>query len=126
MQTASAQDRRRQPRFTGHALRAEVRVKGQLGRAAVDVLDFNRHGLAIHIDRPLPKDQLVFLTLDHGPISLERVVGIVHNCLARSAGYRCGILFRTQSELQFDRPLVEDALARMESQIAESREEPRS
>lgn len=85
---------------------------------AAEVLDFNRHGLAVELDRPLPKDQLVFLSLGHGQISLPRVIGVVHNCLAQSTGYRCGILFRTQSEHQFDRQQVEAALARMEHQLA--------
>jgi len=43
----------------------------------------------------------------------------VHNCLAHSSGYRCGVLFRTQSELQFDRELVEAILERMEKDLAE-------
>ena len=82
------------------------------------VLDFNRHGLAVHIDRPLPKDQLVFLSLDHDSVCVERVIGVVHNCLAHTGGYRCGILFRTQSDLQFDREQVEAGLAQMEDLLA--------
>lgn len=122
MRPASSQDRRQQPRFTSDAFHAEVRVKGQFGRVDVQVLDFNRHGLAVHIDRPLPKDQLVFLNLDHDTVSLERVIGVVHNCLAHSGGYRCGIRFRTQSELQFDREQVEVVLEQMEIRLAESAE----
>lgn len=83
------------------------------------VLDFNRHGVAIELDRPLPKHQLVFVSLDHGEISLPRVIGVVHNCLCRASGYRCGILFRTQSDLQFDKVQVESELARMERQLAD-------
>ena len=93
-------------------------MKGQFGRVDVQVLDFNRHGLAVHIERPLPKDKLVFLSLDHDNVCVERVIGVVHNCLAHTGGYRCGILFRTQSELQFDREQVEAGLARLEDRLA--------
>jgi hypothetical protein len=121
MPTAANEDRRRQPRFDGSGFRAEVRIKGQFSRMPGEVLDFNRHGVAIELDRPLPKDQLVFVSLDHGDISLPRVIGVVHNCLCRASGYRCGILFRTQSDLQFDKVQVESALAQMEGQVVEDR-----
>jgi hypothetical protein len=111
-------DRRIQPRFIASDLCAELRIKGQLGRLAIDVLDFNRHGLAIRLDQPIPKDQLVYLTLEIGEEALERVIGVVHNCLSQPRGFRCGILFRTQSGLQFDREQVEASLLRIEHSIS--------
>jgi hypothetical protein len=114
----SAHDRRRQPRFRSDLLVAHVRLKGQFNRVPVEVLDFNRHGLAVRIEQPLPKDQLVFLTLDTDQISVSRVIGVVHNCLPHSSGYRCGIRFRTQSGLQFDREKVELQLAELEQHLA--------
>ena len=109
------QDRRSEPRFSSDVLSARVRLKGQLSRVSVEVLDFNRLGLAIQIDRPLPKEQLVFLSLDDGRTSLPRIVGIVHNCMPQAPGYRCGIRFRTQSKLQFDREQVEAYLVELEA-----------
>jgi hypothetical protein len=118
MPTDPTFERRSQPRFLASHLSAQLRLKGQFSRVAIDVLDFNRHGLAIRFDRPLPKDQLVYLTLEFGDVILERVIGIVHNCLAQQQGYRCGILFRTQSILQFDREQVEASLSQIESGIS--------
>ena len=111
-------DRRSQPRFRSDLLVAHVRLKGQLNRVPVEVLDFNRHGLAVRIERPMPKDQLVFLSLDTDQISVTRVIGVVHNCLPHTSGYRCGIRFRTQSGLQFDRETVELQLASLEQHLA--------
>ncbi|MEM8768732.1 MAG: hypothetical protein AAGE43_14890, partial [Pseudomonadota bacterium] len=73
MATDSLQDRRSQPRFAPQALSAFLRLKGELGRTTVGVLDFNRHGLAVQCDRPLPKEAHVFLSLDDGETQLERV-----------------------------------------------------
>jgi hypothetical protein len=95
-----------------------VRLKGQLARVPVEVIDFNRHGLAIRCTRPLPKDSLVFLSLNAGEQVLDRVVGVVHNCLGMDEGFRCGIRFRTQSDLQFDREMVEAQLATLELALA--------
>lgn len=111
-------ERRTQPRFAGAALVAQVRCKGQLGRQSVEVLDFSRHGVAVRLSRPLPKDQLVYVTLDDGVAPLRRVIGVVHNCVSQKAGYRCGIRFRTQSGQQFDRFMVEAALISMERRLA--------
>ncbi len=118
MPTDQAYERRIQPRFLASDLCAHLRLKGQFSRAAIEVLDFNRHGLAIRLDRPLPKDQIIYLTLEIGDTKVERVVGVVHNCLAQQQGYRCGTLFRTQSGLQFDREQVEASLSRIENSIA--------
>ena len=50
-------------------------------------------------------------------MALERVIGVVHNCLVHNQGYRCGIRFRTESLLQFDRNHVEAALAELETAL---------
>ena len=124
MRPESLHDRRSQPRYQGPGLCAQLRLKGQLSRTSVDVLDFNRHGLAVRSERPLPKDQIVFLSLDDGNQTVERVVGVVHNCLDQDGGFRCGIRFRTQSSLQFDRELVEQHLRALERAMAERRHRP--
>jgi hypothetical protein len=119
MQPHADLDRRHLPRYAGESFRADLRPKGQFSRIAARVLDFNRHGMALEIDRPLVKDQLVFLKLADGEETIERLVGVVHNCLGQVSGYRCGIRFRTQSALQFDRFDVEYRLAEMEQRLAE-------
>jgi len=119
-------DRRSRPRFVGSSFRADLRLKGQFGRVAAEVLDFNRHGLAVAVDRPLSKDQLVFLKLSDGHAHIARVVGVVHNCLNQPDGYRCGIRFRTQSSHQFDRFDVEADLEAMEMRLAGLLENPLS
>ena len=89
-----------------------------MSQLSVQVLDFNRFGLAARCQRPLKVDQIVFLTLNDGEHFLERVIGVVHNCLSVDDGYRCGIRFRTQSPLQFDRTDVEARLAKLEAALA--------
>lgn len=118
MRPESVHDRRSQPRYRGLGVCAQLRLKGQLNRTPVEVLDFNRYGLAVRSERPLPKEQIVFLSIDDGEHCLDRVIGIVHNCLDQDDGFRCGIRFRTQSSLQFDRELVESRLHALERVLA--------
>jgi hypothetical protein len=113
-------ERRARPRLEGQEISAFVRLKGSFSRLSVEVLDFNRHGAAIHLHTPLPREQVVFLTLKHGATQLERIIGVVHNCLDLKSGFRCGIRFRTQSELQFDKAVIEDQLAALESRLRSS------
>ena len=119
MHAKPLQDRRSLPRYRAPDLCAELRVKGRFARTAVEVLDFNRHGLAIRCLRPLPKDQIVFISLADGEHCIDRVIGIVHNCMDQEGSFRCGIRFRTQSILQFDRELVDRQLYALERSLAE-------
>jgi hypothetical protein len=118
--STDAQERRALPRLDGQEIAAFVRQQGSFSRLSVEVLDFNRHGAAIHLHTPLPREQVVFLTLKHGNTQLERIIGVVHNCLDLKTGYRCGIRFRTQSELQFDKASTEDQLAALERRLINS------
>lgn len=117
------QERRSQPRISGRTLVVRLRLKGKINRFPVQVVDFSRHGLGVVTDRPLPKDQLVYLSLEHPGarteplMTLERVIGVVHNCLNHAEGYRCGIRFRTESTLQFDRHHVEASLDEIERRL---------
>ena len=111
------QERRFHARFAGTGLSAHLRVKGRFGRVQLQIIDFNRHGLAAQLEQPLPKDQLVYLSLDSGVVSIARLIGVVHNCLATTDGYRCGIRFRTESARQFDRAAAESQLKALEQQL---------
>ena len=119
-ESSHSDERRALPRLEGQDISAFVRLKGSFSRITVEVLDFNRHGAAIHLHTPLPLQQVVFLTLKHGATQLERIIGVVHNCLDLKSGFRCGIRFRTQSELQFDKAATEDQLAALESHLSRS------
>ncbi len=120
------QDRRTFPRFTGDNLEVGVRQRGRLGRVRGTVLDFNRFGIAVLMAQPLPKDQEVFVTLRYGEDRVDNVIGVVHTCFSLDDGFRCGIQFRTQSRLQFDKDLVETALWRLEMGFTASTQSPDS
>ncbi len=120
------QDRRTFPRFTGDNLEVGVRQRGRLGRVSGSVLDFNRFCIALLMAQPLPKDQEVFVTLRYGKNRVDNVIGVVHTCFALDSGFRCGIQFRTQSRLQFDKDLVETALLRLEMGFTASTPSPDS
>lgn len=112
-----AAERRALPRLDGQQIAAYVRRKGSFSRQSVEVLDFNRHGAAIHLHNPLPREQVIYLTLKLGATQLERIIGVVHNCLNLKSGYRCGVRFRTQSDLQFDRAAIENELVALERRL---------
>ncbi len=99
-------------------MRATLRQRGKIARTRSTVVDFNRHGIAVLTRDRLEKHKLVFLSLRCGGIHLDNVVGVIHNCIAQGGQYRCGIQFRTQSELQFDKNLVERTLDRIEALLS--------
>ena len=94
-----------------------LRRKGRLSRLEGPAIDFNRHGLAIVLDQPLPKDTNVFISLLCGDIRIDNVLGVVHNCISHEHGFRCGIQFRNNSQLQFDKPKVEKGLRILEARF---------
>ena len=110
-------ERRRKPRYPTDGLLVWVRKKGRLGHLEGFAQDFNRHGLAMLIDQPLPKDTTVYVSLFNDETRLDNVIGIVHNCIAQADGYRCGIQFRTYSELQLDKAPTERVLATLEARF---------
>jgi hypothetical protein len=117
-QNTEQSDRRSFPRFSNQDVEITVRPRGQLTQMPARLVDFNRHGVAVLLAVPLPKDKKVFIHLACGDICLDDVVGVVHNSLRHTDGYRCGIRFRTQSSRQFDRQMVERMLAQIEAMIA--------
>ena len=117
MSNVALAERRSSPRFPSDGLLVSVRRKGRLGRMEGMAQDFNRHGVAMVVPQSLPKDATVYLSLFNGAIRVDNIVGVVHNCTALTQGFRCGIQFRTCSNLQLDRELTEHELATMESQF---------
>ena len=110
-------ERRNQPRYPSDGLMVYVRKKGRFGQLEGLAVDFNRHGLALVIDQPLPKDGLVFISLASGELRIKDVLGVVHNCCSSPGGYRCGIQFRTRAELQMDQATVEQELIILEARF---------
>ncbi len=110
-------ERRRKARFSTDSLVVAVRRKGTINKLIGVAINFNRHGVAIVLDQPLPKECTVFLSLLSGDTEVDNVIGVVHNCIAQDNGYRCGIQFRTQSSMQFDQEFVEGRLRLLESRF---------
>lgn len=110
-------ERRSKQRFSSQGLLVGVRRKGRLHRLDASAQDFNRHGVAILLDQPLPKDTTVYLSLACGDLAIDQLIGVVHNCISQRNGFRCGIQFRTQSSLQFDQNNVECTLRQLEARF---------
>ena len=124
---ALIRDRRTFPRVTSDDLQVGLRRRGHLGQLHGSVLDFNRHGVAVLMARPLPTDQEnheVVVSLRHGESRVDNIIGVVHTCFSQEGGFRCGIQFRTQSRRQFDREQIETALLNLESGFAADRSGP--
>ena len=111
-------DRRNLDRVPAHGLVAIVRRKGRITRLQGAVVDFNRHGMAMVLDQPLPKDSTVIIAIAGAGQRLENLIGVVHNCTSSSDGFRCGIQFRTRSDLQHDCNEVEAQLIELETILA--------
>ncbi len=117
MPLSALAERRSKPRYPTDGLLVCVRKKGRLGYLEGLAQDFNRHGLALLMDQPLPKDATVYVSLTCHDIRLDNVIGIVHNCIGLADGYRCGIQFRTWSDLQLDRAPTEAELVVLEERF---------
>lgn len=117
MPLSALAERRSKPRYPTDGLLVCVRKKGRLSHLEGLAQDFNRHGLALMMDQPLPKDATVYVSLTCRDIRLDNVIGIVHNCIGLANGYRCGIQFRTCSDLQLDRAPTEAELVVLEERF---------
>ena len=110
-------DRRSKVRNACRGLAVNVRVRGQWFTRPATAIDFSREGIAVISATPLAKHRTVFVNLSRGPLSAENLVGVVHNCTAHELGHRLGIRFRTESELQLDRPVALAGLTALYQQI---------
>lgn len=110
-------DRRTMRRTDSRSLTVDVKVLGRLTGVVASPVDFNRFGIAIACDKPLPKDQRLLLTLRHQDVVVPALVGVVHCCRATGDVYRCGIRFRPTAPEQFDRLQTTKALQRLEAAL---------
>jgi len=99
-------------------MRATLRAKGRWGKTEVSVIDFNRHGMSILVDRPLEAPKGVRLCLELDELKLQDLYAVIHNCRSTEAhgmkSFRLGVQFRTDATDQFDRTEVEQTLAALE------------
>jgi hypothetical protein len=95
-----------------------ISIRYRFGTHQGEVLEFNRYGVTIQLQRPIPLNKPLFVTLRYVGLHPEAIVATAHNCRAVKAGvYRCGIRFRTDSHLQLDRDDVERSLGRVEASL---------
>jgi len=121
MQRQPLSERRARFREPAHGLLVTLRRKGRLRRLQGSAIDFSQHGIAVLIDQPVPKDSVLYLNITGHAERLDDIIGVVHTCIGRSDGYRCGIRFRTTSELQADQAAVEAGLGRLEATLRAAR-----
>ena len=111
-------DRRELDRRSTHAFSATLRLQYRLGRIQATVIDFNRHGMSVRLEQPLPNHGAVDLDLRCGPMEIHGIVGVIHNCRGLGDGwYRCGVQFRPEARVQFDRNQIKEALEQLELYI---------
>ena len=70
---------------------------------------------------PAARGATVYVTLFNGSRRVDNIVGVVHNCTLLGKAYRCGIQFRTWSELQMDQEATEIELVAMEAYFIKNR-----
>jgi len=111
-------ERRSLVRFPVSGMGVSVAVRYRLGTHQGDVVDFNRYGVTIELQRPIPINKPLFVTLKYEGLHPEAIVGTAHNCRRLHVGvYRCGVRFRTDSVLQLDRDDVVRSLCALEASL---------
>jgi hypothetical protein len=111
-------ERRTLVRFPVTGMSVSIAVRYRLGTHHGDVVDFNRYGVTIELQRPIPLNKPLFVTLRYDGLHPEAIIGTAHNCRSLRLGvYRCGIRFRTDSPLQLDRDDVVRSLSAVEASL---------
>ena len=116
-QRSDTEERRALPRQSAEAMTATVRPKGHLSRQAAQVLDFNHSGIAVVTARQLPTERPLFVSLVLDELCIDSVVAVAHNSCACQGGYRSGLQFRCDSELQLDSEEITATLKAMEAKL---------
>lgn len=111
-------DRRASARQPAEAMAASVRPKGNLSRQIARVLDFNRSGVAIVTPRELPIEKPLFVNLRLDGLCIDSVIAVAHNSCPCADGYRSGLQFRCDSELQLDGEEIAGLLTLMEERLS--------
>jgi hypothetical protein len=112
-------ERRTLVRFPVTGMSVSIAVRYRLGTHQGEVVDFNRYGVTIELQRPVPLNKPLFVSLKYAGLHPEAIVATAHNCRRLRLGvYRCGIRFRTDSALQLDRDEVVVSLSALEASLA--------
>lgn len=89
------------------------------GRALnVFALDFDRHGMALQVDRPIAPGTYLLLNIEAEQLAVDSLEAVVHNCREWSEGFRCGIQFRHALNIPDEVPL-RSALCEIEQRLTE-------
>ncbi len=116
---AKIADRRAIPRLAESSVRVTLRVPGQLGTSSGQLIDFNRHGLAVCLAGPskllTPKVSLLTVSLRVGDYQIRNAQAVVHNRLQTPDGLRLGIRFRVETSGQLDAGSIAQTLVSIES-----------
>ncbi len=114
-------ERRSFERFPVADMKASISVRHRLGTHQADVVDFNRFGVTVVLQRAIPVNKPLYLALRYAGMRLDGIVGAAHHCrFTMNGSFRCGIRFRTGSPIQLDRDDIELELEKLEKMLAES------
>ena len=113
-----------------HPIDVSIRLQGKLRRHRAALLDFNCHGAAIIVPKPLATEGIAFVSLGWRDIKINQLVCNINSCVlcdtATAAhpklGYRCGLTFRVRSSKQFDPLETQQQLVELESQLVSALE----
>jgi hypothetical protein len=117
----ASSERRSLSRLPADELIATLWLGYRQGRIKATALEFNRHGMAVRTEHPLPAHGTVELALECRSIRIQHVVAVIHNCRSLlDGGYRCGLQFRTDARTQFDREKIRSGLSLLEEMLSVS------
>ena len=115
-----------------HPIDVKLRLPGKLRRTRAALIDFNCHSAALLVPKMISCEGIAFVSLRWRDINIDQLVCHISSCVRSGAastrasarasasklGYRCGLIFRLQSQHQFDRLETTKKLWDLESQLA--------
>jgi hypothetical protein len=108
-------ERRSAQRLPVVAMRASISLQNRFGAHHGEVVDFNRHGITVALQRPIATNRPLIVELTYQTLRLGGIVGAAHHCrYTREGSFRCGIRFRTNSPAQLDRDEIDQRLIDIE------------
>lgn len=72
---------------------------------AAHALEFDRHGMALQVDRPIIPGTHLLLRIEDEQLAVDALDAVVHNCREWPPGFRCGVQFRHALDVGDDAPL---------------------
>ena len=84
--------------------------------AAAHALEFDQHGMALQVDRPIAPGTHLLLRIEDEHFAVDSLDAVVHNCREYSDGFRCGVQFRHVLNIPDEVPL-RSALCAIEQRL---------